>query len=181
MEFLVLQLHVGYRCSNSACRQLTSGPQDDPTKAVNLGVAAHITAASPDGPRYDPALPADDRRSTENGIWLCQTCSKLIDNDPQRYVVDVLRRWKSISEAAALRSLETRLSSSDGDDELLFLRLEQLMPDLLDEMRRDATRAPGTENAADGVLARHRGVGGGQCGGRLRLRSLATSVPRSPS
>jgi len=35
------------RCSNPGCRQPTSGPQEHPTKVVNIGVAAHITAASP--------------------------------------------------------------------------------------------------------------------------------------
>ncbi len=36
-----LAKRVGYRCSNPQCRQSTSGPQDDPTKFVNTGVAAH--------------------------------------------------------------------------------------------------------------------------------------------
>ena len=40
----VLASRVGTLCSNPFCRALTSGPQDDPKKAVNIGVAAHITA-----------------------------------------------------------------------------------------------------------------------------------------
>jgi len=47
----VLAKRVGLRCSNPDCRQLTSGPQEDPANATNIGVASHITAASPDGPR----------------------------------------------------------------------------------------------------------------------------------
>lgn len=125
-----LAKRVSFRCSNPGCRQPTSGPQEDPTKAINLGVAAHITAASPDGPRYDPALTADARTSAVNGIWLCQSCGKLVDNDAQRYTVAVLQRWKTISEAAALRTLELKGDLGD-DDELIFLRLEQRMPDLL--------------------------------------------------
>lgn len=92
---------VGHLCSNPECRALTSGPQEDPTKAVNLGVAAHITAASEGGPRYDPGLLAEDRSASSNGIWLCQNCAKLIDNDPARFTVDVLREWKSDAEAEA--------------------------------------------------------------------------------
>src|SRR5713101_7033757 len=34
----VLAKRVGYRCSNPTCRQLTSGPHDDPARAVNVGV-----------------------------------------------------------------------------------------------------------------------------------------------
>jgi hypothetical protein len=92
---------VGHLCSNPQCRALTSGPQEDPTKTVNVGVAAHITAASPGGPRYDSKLSAEERSGHENGIWLCQNCAKLIDNDPARFTVDLLRKWKSEGEAEA--------------------------------------------------------------------------------
>lgn len=57
-------------CSNPDCQTITSGPQDDPTKALNIGVAAHITAASPGGARYDDSLTSEQRRSALNGIWL---------------------------------------------------------------------------------------------------------------
>jgi hypothetical protein len=64
----ILAQRVGMRCSNPNCRQLTSSPQDDPTKTVNVGVAAHITAASKGGPRYDPSLSKEERCSIENGM-----------------------------------------------------------------------------------------------------------------
>ena len=101
-----LARRVGYRCSNPGCRRLTSGPRSDPARAVNIGVAAHVTAASPRGPRYDPALSPEERSAVENGIWLCQNCAKLIDNDPGRYTVAVLRAWKQRAEQAALREIE---------------------------------------------------------------------------
>lgn len=135
-----LSKRVASRCSNPGCRQPTSGPQEDTAKTINLGVAAHITAASAGGPRYNPELTAEARSSPANGIWLCQKCAKLVDNDEERYAVEILQRWKTISEAAALRALEGRPDADD--DELLFLRLEQLMPDLLEEMRRDLMERP---------------------------------------
>src|ERR1700733_3520805 len=92
---------VGNSCSNPDCRALTSGPQDNPTKAVNLGVAAHITAASVGGPRYDPSLIAEERCHVDNGIWLCQNCAKLVDNDASRYSVNLLRGWKVVAEDRA--------------------------------------------------------------------------------
>jgi hypothetical protein len=136
----ILGKRVGFRCSNPACRKPTSGPQEDPAKAINIGVAAHTTAAAPDGPRYNPELTTETRISASNGIWLCQSCAKLIDNDEQRYTVDILNRWKTISETAALRALES--SGKPYDDELLFLRIEQLMPDLLEEIRTDLAAQP---------------------------------------
>jgi len=90
---------VGHLCSNPDCHALTSGPQDDPAKAVNLGVAAHITAASPGGPRYDPDLLPEERSSPSNGIWLCQNCAKLVDNDVLRFPVTTLNKWKAEAEA----------------------------------------------------------------------------------
>jgi hypothetical protein len=55
-------------CSNPDCGSTTAGPQDDPSKALNIGVAAHITAASPGGPRYDDTLTPEQRKSAENGV-----------------------------------------------------------------------------------------------------------------
>ena len=97
-----LAARVGNLCSNPACHALTSGPQVDPTKSLNVGVAAHLTAASPGGPRYDPALSPEERQHADNGIWLCQNCGKLVDNDPARYTESVLRQWKAEAEAEAL-------------------------------------------------------------------------------
>ena len=81
----VLAQRAAGRCSNPDCGAVTSGPGLDPDSAVNVGVAAHITAASRGGPRYDPALTPAERMAALNGIWLCQTCAKLIDTDVTRY------------------------------------------------------------------------------------------------
>jgi hypothetical protein len=87
------------RCSNPACRRETCEAHSDEDKAINTGFAAHITGASPGGPRYDPSLSTRKRRSAINGIWLCGYCAKLIDSDTQKYTVELLRKWKTIAEA----------------------------------------------------------------------------------
>jgi hypothetical protein len=96
-----LAARVGNVCSNPDCRALTSGPQDDPAKALNVGVAAHITGAAPGGPRYNASLTADQRCHPDNGIWLCQNCAKIVDNDSQQYPEEVLRAWKTLAEHRA--------------------------------------------------------------------------------
>jgi ORF6C domain len=106
-----LAKRVGMLCANPNCRKLTSGPREDPTKALNIGVAAHITAASPEGPRSDSSLSEAERSSIENGIWLCQNCAKLVDNDETRYTVQLLRQWKQIAEEMALRGVERNTTS----------------------------------------------------------------------
>src|ERR1039458_4624832 len=102
----VLAHRVGMRCSNPNCRQPTSGPRVEPQKSVNVGVAAHIAAASRGGPRYEKSLTKEERGGVENGIWLCQNCGKLVDNDPQRYTSGLLREWKRLSEEAARLEIE---------------------------------------------------------------------------
>ena len=97
----LLAQRVGLHCSNPECRAATGGPQTDPGKAVNVGVAAHITAASSGGPRFDSTLAERERRSAGNGIWLCQTCAKLIDSDTPRFTTAVLTKWKADAECDA--------------------------------------------------------------------------------
>lgn len=109
------------RCSNPKCRKLTTGPRTDSTRIVNVGVGAHITGASEGGPRFDPCLSSEDRKSPDNGIWLCQSCAKLIDNDPTRYTVDLLRSWKTQAEASALAALEGVPSSEPTKENLAEL------------------------------------------------------------
>lgn len=92
-----LALRVAHR--GCWCEAITSGPQrDDSRRTVNVGVAAHITGASAGGPRYDPLLTAAQRQDIANGIWLCQTCAKLVDDDPTRFPSNRLRAWKVEAE-----------------------------------------------------------------------------------
>jgi hypothetical protein len=64
-------------------------------------VAAHITAASSGGARYDASLSPQQRSSIENGIWLCETCAKEIDDAADLYTVELLRYWKQNAERSA--------------------------------------------------------------------------------
>jgi len=102
---LVLAQRAALICSNPNCEASTGGPQEDPAKALNIGVAAHITAASEGGARYDKSLISEQRSSPENGIWLCQNCAKLVDNDSAAYPTEFIRAWKTIREHNALRSI----------------------------------------------------------------------------
>src|SRR5471032_2760391 len=101
-----LQDRTGNLCSNPGCRRPTSGPNLVPEKATRIGIAAHITAASAGGPRYDPTLSADQRSSIHNGIWLCSNCSTLVDSDPYAYPVDILLTWRHAAEAQAREELD---------------------------------------------------------------------------
>ncbi len=139
----LLSKRVGNRCSNPNCRQLTSGPREDPEKALNVGVAAHITAASPEGPRYDATISSEERSSAKNGIWLCQKCAKLVDNDPSRYNIEILVNWKADAESAALNEVEgiKQFVTPQGNNDP-YKKIEKLMPDLITEMKKDLLEKP---------------------------------------
>lgn len=65
-------------------------------------------------------MTAQERKSFENGIWLCQSCSKLIDSDEIRYTVGKLKKWKELSEQMAVLELEeVTVSKNDEDKELI--------------------------------------------------------------
>lgn len=140
----LLAKRVGYRCSNPGCRQPTSGPQEDQSKVVNVGVASHITAASADGPRYDPSLTPEQRKAPANGIWLCQKCGKLVDNDPIRYTVENLLEWKRTAEETAIREIEgnPKAAVPPSSPAASLARLERMMPQLLAEMKKDLAECP---------------------------------------
>jgi hypothetical protein len=96
---------VGYRCSNPECARPTVGANAAQDGIITIGVAAHICAASPGGPRYNPAQIRDARRSKDNGIWLCQNCGRLIDADPQKFTVEILTGWKHNAQERAFRDI----------------------------------------------------------------------------
>jgi hypothetical protein len=88
---------------------------------VSIGVAAHITAAAPGGPRYDSTFSAAQRKSAENGIWLCANCARLIDSDSAKYTVALLHEWKNRAEIVALEEIESNRSSRNVSTKLLAL------------------------------------------------------------
>src|SRR5437867_7793805 len=80
-----LAKRAAYLCSRPDCRKVTIGPSEEsPESVATLGRAAHITAASPGGPRYDSSRTPEQRASIENGIWLCANCADLVDDDCDR-------------------------------------------------------------------------------------------------
>lgn len=89
---------AAYRCSNPSCRINTIGPHSRSEKSLSKGVAAHICAAAPDGPRFDSSQTQIQRTDISNAIWLCHNCSDLIDKDEQKYTKEILLKWKTEHE-----------------------------------------------------------------------------------
>lgn len=98
---------TGNLCSQPDCRKPTVGADQSTSTGVKIiGVAAHIRAASLGGPRFDVSQTPTERSSIENAIWLCASCSVLIDkNAGQDFSVGKLEEWKRRAEARAAKAL----------------------------------------------------------------------------
>ncbi len=106
---------------------------------VSVGVAAHIKAASEGGARYDPLQTPEERRSFDNGIWLCQNHAHQIDHDAQEFTVETLREWKREAEQRAFDQLtgtggEARVYGAQGEliEELRHVVAELRLPQASD-------------------------------------------------
>lgn len=97
---LTLAKRVNFRCS--ICDAHTVGPKTGTReKDFSIGKAAHIRAAAPGGPRYDPTQTPAQRAAIENGLWVCATCADIIDRDHDAYSVEDLHQIKEDAERLA--------------------------------------------------------------------------------
>ena len=102
---------VAWNCSYPKCGIATVGPNlDSDDKSTNIGEAAHIAAASPGGPRYDPTMTPAERKSINNGIWMCRHHAKFVDSNECAYSADTLKLWKNQAEYQALEKIKLPLN-----------------------------------------------------------------------
>ncbi|WP_461629513.1 hypothetical protein [Labilibaculum euxinus] len=102
-----LAKRVAWRCSFPGCGRLTIGPgHKDSSDTVNLGEAAHINAASSNGPRFDETMTSEQRKSIDNGIWMCRHHARMIDSDYFNYSSATLKQWKRLAEDETYRLLK---------------------------------------------------------------------------
>ncbi|OYT90147.1 MAG: hypothetical protein CFE43_19730 [Burkholderiales bacterium PBB3] len=94
-----LAIRAAHFCSDPHCLKLTAGPHSDPNRSLTTGHAAHIHAASPNGPRYDSNQTPAQRKAIANGLWLCRECGDIVDKDDSPHSADLLRQWRTVHEA----------------------------------------------------------------------------------
>lgn len=121
-----LALRANYKCSYPGCGRPTSGASDEsPDAHVSIGVAAHIHAAAPGGPRYASKMPPEARAAVTNGVWLCQTHSRLVDADRVRFTATKLAQMRIDHEARVRAEMDGSLGPLECMD------LIALGPDLV--------------------------------------------------
>lgn len=113
----LLRDRVASLCSNPDCRKSTiAASLETNDKTTIIGEAAHIKAASSGAgaARFDDDMSYDERRSIDNGIWLCKNCHRMIDREPIKYSVETLKRWKSETEEYASKSLGIKYKTDEN-------------------------------------------------------------------
>ena len=118
-----LATRAAHFCSNPVCLKLTAGPHSDKTKSLTTGHAAHIHAAAPRGPGYNPNQTPPQRKAITNGIWLCRECGDLVDKDDSPHPASLLRQWKDDHEA-----LIAEVRSKGYSQSLLLLQSRRVEP-----------------------------------------------------
>jgi hypothetical protein len=94
---------AGWLCSDPSCRRPTIGSNSDGDGVINLGTAAHICAAAPEGPRYDPKMTREQRKSSNNGIWMCRLHGTAVDAKDSTFTVECLHEWKAQAQKNSWR------------------------------------------------------------------------------
>ncbi len=121
---LQIAKRAGWLCSYPHCRRYTIGSNSDGDGEINVGTAAHICAAAPNGPRYDPKMTLEQRRSPDNGIWMCRTHGTAVDAKDSKFTVELLREWKAQAQKDSwLRVMDNGLphgpvAQAPSEDEL---------------------------------------------------------------
>ncbi len=101
--WLQIAMRAGWLCSDPSCRHPTIGSTSDGESEILGGTASHICAAAPGGPRYDPGMTREERRSASNGIWLCKLHGSSVDSLDPEFTVELLRQWKAQAQKDSWR------------------------------------------------------------------------------
>ena len=119
----------------------------------NFSNFAHIRAYSPNGPRYDSSLDTPEKKNDiDNLMLLCQSCHKVIDDNPDEYSVERLQEEKRRREHA-VRSTISSLAIPHANVLRCSIPIDGRSNEILDcEWRRALSSvglAPASEKAFD--------------------------------
>jgi hypothetical protein len=101
-------------CGQPRCRQPLYRPSETGVRVLNSRVA-HIHARRENGPRWNPAMTADENRSYNNLIVLCLAHASEIDITPDHFPVEMLREWKRVQVETQERAAQSRPPLTDAE------------------------------------------------------------------
>lgn len=111
------------RCAYCRCELALDATETDDESIV--GDVCHIVASEPSGPRGDSSLLPERRDEYDNLILLCKVHHKLVDDQPNTYTVECLRKMKVIHEKWVRETLEEYDPAKQQDDEIYAAYVEE--------------------------------------------------------
>ena len=119
-----LYVHSGNCCAFEGCHNPIF--EDDGTLT---GECCHIEAFSPKGPRYNTCQSDEERNGYDNLVLMCARHHKIIDGNPKKYSVELLKEMKRIHEnqfyASQLKATDRMLYQLQIDSERYWKNLKR--------------------------------------------------------
>ena len=116
----------GNKCAFPDCRKTLVVHETSTDDASIIGEEAHIVAQKEDGPRGQSPLTPEQRDKYDNLILLCSSDHKIIDDQVNKYTVEVLKQLKLDHENWIKSSLSYGLKKVK-DDELYASYIEKFI------------------------------------------------------
>ncbi|MFC7308379.1 hypothetical protein ACFQVC_29675 [Streptomyces monticola] len=86
---------TAFRCAEPACSRPLYRQNNETGELLLNSHVAHIHARSEGGPRWDPDMPEEQNRGAGNLLLLCFDHATEVDDTPEHFPAELLRRWKT--------------------------------------------------------------------------------------
>lgn len=116
----------GNRCAFPGCNQELHQVIGANGSTV-VGEECHIEAQNGNGPRFNHALSEKQINTFENLVLLCPTHHRIIDENPEEYTVEALKKMKADHEGRVRRALENKSEFDDLYYEAVVSYIEMMM------------------------------------------------------
>ena len=116
----------GNRCAFPGCNQELHQVIGQCGSTV-IGEECHIEAQSGKGPRFNRTLTEKQINSFENLILFCPTHHRIVDENPEEYTVDTLKKMKGDHEGRVRRALEDKTEFDDLYYESVVTYIETML------------------------------------------------------
>ncbi|MBU3130562.1 hypothetical protein [Clostridium tagluense] len=93
------------RCNYENCKKTLSLEIDEKHHTIT-GEECHIVAKKVDGPRGESKISSNDRDEYDNLILMCEEHHHIIDDNPKKYKIDILKDMKKKHEKWVEKNLE---------------------------------------------------------------------------
>ena len=105
-DLRILFQRSGNRCAFPGCNNQLDFPATTQDGAGVLSEVCHIVSRAKHGPRFDDALPMEERDKHGNLILLCREHHTIVDRQPATYTAERLREIKAKHEQLLSEAIE---------------------------------------------------------------------------